>query len=267
MNKMILKVALLTCAAVVGNAHAIGVPGQGTWETTLQDRDLNGDGSADAFFDTTLNITWLRDAGHPLGNWYSAVAWAADLDVRGRSAAGPGVWLGPGGWRLPTMIDTFTPPVSGPDGCNMSFAGGTDCGFNVQTKSGDTVFSEMAHLYYVTLGNKAYCPPGNLTCSPAPQQGWGLTNTGNFQNMQPSDYWLGLELVTEATRAWHFGLQQGFQDSGGYSKQSGNYAMAVHDGDIGVAVVPEPETYALMLAGLAMLGATARRKAAPLDHA
>ena len=91
MKKIISKVALLACAA---SAHAVGVAGQGTWETTLQGRALNGDGSVDAFFDTTLNITWLRDAGHP-HNWNSAVAWAADLDVRGIGAAGPGVWQGP----------------------------------------------------------------------------------------------------------------------------------------------------------------------------
>jgi hypothetical protein len=38
------------------------VPGQGTWQTTLQARDLDGDGQIDAFYDTVLNITWLRDA-------------------------------------------------------------------------------------------------------------------------------------------------------------------------------------------------------------
>lgn len=68
MKKIILKVAMLACAAIAGNAHAVGVAGQGTWETTLQVRDLNGDGGVDAYFDTTLNITWLRDARHPLGN-------------------------------------------------------------------------------------------------------------------------------------------------------------------------------------------------------
>jgi hypothetical protein len=262
MKKIILKVALLACAAIAGNVHAIGVSGQGTWETTLQGRDLNGDGSADAFFDTTLNITWLRDANlnrQPL-NWNSAVAWASDLDVRGHSAAGPGVWLGPGGWRLPTMIDTFTPPVSGPDGCNFSFAGGTDCGYNVQTKSGTTVYSEMAHLFYVTLGNKSFCPSGNQTCSPALQAGYGLTNTGGFQNMQLDDYWSGLEYAPDTYRAWYFVPRYGSQLQGG--KLSGLYAMAVHDGDIGAAVVPEPKTYALMLAGLAVVSAAARRRKA-----
>lgn len=31
-------------------------------QATLQARDLNGDAVTDAFYDTTLNITWLRNA-------------------------------------------------------------------------------------------------------------------------------------------------------------------------------------------------------------
>ena len=257
MNKMILKVALLAWVAIAVNAHAIGVPGQGTWETTLQGRDLNADGSVDAFFDTTLNITWLRDANvnqQPL-NWTAANTWATGLVVGTH-----------GGWRLPTMLDTFQPPISAADGCNFSFGGGTDCGYNVQTKSGSTVYGEMAHLYYVTLGNKSYCPPGDATCAGAPQAGYGLTNTGGFQDMQLDDYWSGLEYAPDTTRAWYFVPRYGSQLQGG--KGSGLYAMAVHDGDIGAAVVPEPTALAMMIAGVCAVGLSLhRRKAAPLDHA
>jgi hypothetical protein len=35
MKKLILKTALLACAAIAGNANAVPVSGQGTWETTL----------------------------------------------------------------------------------------------------------------------------------------------------------------------------------------------------------------------------------------
>ena len=31
-------------------------------QATLENRDLNGDGVVDAFYDTDLDITWLRDA-------------------------------------------------------------------------------------------------------------------------------------------------------------------------------------------------------------
>ena len=37
------------------------ISGQGTWETTLQARDFNGDSVIDAYYDTALNITWLAD--------------------------------------------------------------------------------------------------------------------------------------------------------------------------------------------------------------
>lgn len=33
----------------------------------------------------------------------------------------------------------------------------------------------MAHLFYVTLGNLAFCPPGDVTCAGDPQTGFGLS--------------------------------------------------------------------------------------------
>jgi len=240
--------ALVFAAHVLLPAIACGasVPGQGTWETTLQPRDLDSNGTADAYYDTALNITWLRDAnvsGQPL-SWTAAIAWASALVVGNY-----------GGWRLPTMVDTFVAPVNGSDGCNFSFSGGTDCGYNVQTKSGGAVYSEMAHLFYATLGNKSYCPPGDATCAGAPQVGWGLTNTANFSNMQLDDYWSGLEYAIDANRAWYFVPRFGSQLQGG--KGSGLYAMAVHSGDVG-APIPEPGIWVMLLAGLSGL-AVARR--------
>lgn len=39
-------------------AQAAPIPGQGTWETTLQGRDLDGNfGSFEAYYDTVLDIT------------------------------------------------------------------------------------------------------------------------------------------------------------------------------------------------------------------
>jgi PEP-CTERM motif len=74
--------ALLALAAT---AQAAGVSGQGTWETTLQPRDINADGKTDAFYDSVLKVTWLADAN----------AWAANLNVYGAT-----------GWRLPTLVDS-----------------------------------------------------------------------------------------------------------------------------------------------------------------
>ena len=229
-------VALLNAAA----AQALGVPGQGTWETTLQARDIDRDGVTDAFYDTALNITWLRNANiNGPANWDSANTWASTLVVGGI-----------GGWRLPTMIDTGTP------GCNFSNAGGTDCGYNVQTRNGKTVFSEMAYLWYDELGNKTHCPPGDIACAGAPQPGSGLTNTGDFENLQSDYYWTGLQYALFSNNSWYFATRDGLQTYD--QKVDGLYALAVHAGD--VAPIPEPETLPLMLAGLATLAAVRRRR-------
>ena len=91
----------LAAAALLplGTAQAAGVSGQGTWETTLLPRDINGDNIVDAFYDTVLDVSWLANANAngPM-NWATATAWAAGLDVYGKT-----------GWRLPTMIDTGAP--------------------------------------------------------------------------------------------------------------------------------------------------------------
>jgi hypothetical protein len=222
--------ALLLCGTA---AQAAPVSGQGTWETTLQARDLDGDGVTDAFYDTELNVTWQRD-GYASGllNWNTARSWASSLVVGGY-----------GGWRLPFVVDTGAP------GCDSSNAGGTDCGFNVQTKSGSTVYSELAHLFHVTLGNKSYCAPGVVFCS-GEQPGSGLSNSANFLNLQPYVYHAGTEYALDASSSWTFGFQYGFQGHG--YKITDWYAIAVRPGDV-TAAIPEPETYALMLAGLTAL--------------
>lgn len=216
-------------------ANAAGVPGQGTWETTLQGRDLDGNAATfEAYYDTALNITWLADANYAKTSnyaaanssgqmtWDEAKTWADNLVVGAYSD-----------WRLPNMVD------SGSNGCNFAYSG-TDCGFNVSAST-----SEMAHLYYVTLGNKAYYN----TSGSGPQSGWGLSNTGPFSNVQPGFYWSGVEYAPSTTHAWNF-----YTGSGGQSytnKRNELSAWAVRPGD--VAAVPEPESLALVGVGLAAL--------------
>ncbi len=106
----------------------------------------------------------------------------------------------------------------------------------------DCTSSEMGHLWYVELGNTARGP---------------MTNTGNFQNLQSYGYWSG----TEGPR----GDASCFETSIGYQTFCGKtdtplFAMAVHLGDIGIPVVPEPRTPALMLAGLTALALMVRRR-------
>jgi hypothetical protein len=234
--------ALLTLAActLALPATATGVASQGTWQRTLQPRDLDGDGSTDAFYDLNLDITWLRDAGALPGgrpaSWDAAKAWADNLSFGGYTD-----------WRLPTLLDNGSP---------YSTAGGTVLGYNVLTLSGNTVYSEMAHLWYVTLGNKAAIDPGNGTPVPS---GTGLTNTGDFQNLSASPYWTDLEYERPIghTEYWIFATSNGEQLS--MPPFNRNFAMAVRSGDVGV--VPEPQTWAMLLGGLAVLSACRLRRA------
>ena len=155
-------------------------------------------------------------------------------------------------WRLPTMVDTGAP------GCDHAYIGGTDCGFNVQTKSGGTVFSEMAHLYQVTLGNLARYAPG----TGAEQPGMGLSNTGDFQNLQANAYWTGLEYAPDADFAWNFTNVVGAQGAYVKSMFNGGFALAVRSGDVAAARVPEPSTLLLATLALAGMGIANRRRTA-----
>lgn len=213
--------ALMVLASL--GARAQGVPGQGTWESSLLARDINLDGTVDAYYDTALDMTWLADA-NVAGrmSWSEAVAWAATLDVYGVT-----------GWQLPATN------IAGWGRCSYSTGGG-DCGYLPQTES------PMAHMYYVTLGNE-----GN------PDPGYGLVNTGPFRNLQNLAYWSNTP-TPDSGLAWDFYFGDG---SLNYVRTDYRiFAWATRQGDISVPAVPEPSTYLLMLAGLGAVGFTARRR-------
>lgn len=106
-SRLVLATALLACA---GSASAIPVPGMGTWETTLQSRDINGDGMVDVYYDTAHDITWLADAKYGAGSAFddgadpsdgrmsfaNAANWVAALDVHGMT-----------GWRFGSEVDSL----------------------------------------------------------------------------------------------------------------------------------------------------------------
>jgi hypothetical protein len=230
------KLKLLAAVAALATSHvalADPISGQGTWETTLQARDFDGDQVTDAYYDTALNITWLAtaNAGTTL-NWADANSWAANLVVGGVTD-----------WRLPSTIDV------GNDGCSyMPGGGGADCGFQPNAAS-----SELAHMYYVTLGNT-----GSPNDQGSPNDSsWGLHNTGSFLDMRQNVYWSNTIYGPDPTAAWGFSNYFGYQAP--YEAGYGARAWAVADGDV-MAAVPEPSTYALMLVGLAAVGLVGRRR-------
>ncbi len=209
---------LVAVAAFVGAAHSAAVSGLGTWASTLHARDLDGNGQTDAFYDQTLNLTWLRQSlvGGPLSlvaaqTW--AGDWASSLDFGGHAD-----------WRRPTALDAL---------------GAT---------------SEMTQLLYTTLGNKPFCD----TIGDCPQTGWALSNTGDFQNLQSVVESTGTTTAAACTGGALLQLVC-FGAQNVYLRREVLYALAVRDGDV-PAVIPEPGTYALMLAGLGLLGLAAHRR-------
>lgn len=206
-----IKAALMETSLSVMTRAKRSVPKQGTWKTTLQPRDLDGDGAPEAYYDTELDITWLRDANaNGLKNWRAANEWAANLDVHGVT-----------GWRLPTVI-------ADPEVVDHTFAyAGTDCGYNLRTKGDGVVYSEMAHLFYATLGNRGFYDTSGV---PHDSRSIGVTNVGPFRRMQGFMYWIDREWAWPGC-AWFFGNDNGFQIYADVHYEL--FAMAVHPGDVG----------------------------------
>jgi len=211
-----------------------------TAQATLYDR---GSGM---IYDDVLDITWLQDANYAKTSgydadgrmdWNAAMAWATGLSYGGYND-----------WRLPTIVDTGT------SGCDFAY-GGTDCGYNVQTGSvATTVYSELASLFYDTLGNNGWVDTSGNPTGCSGSDPWCLTNTGLFTNMQSNFYWSGTEYAPGTYRAWGFYTGSGVQDTN--DKNVELYAWAVRSGDVGGGgggTVPEPGTLLLMSAGLAGL--------------
>jgi len=203
-----------------------------------------------AYYDDVLNITWVADANLAASNtfgvaginfdglmtWDEANEWIAAMNSAN--------YLGVSNWRLPNIIDTGT------SGCNFAYTG-TDCGYNV-----DLATSEMAHLFYSTLGNTGnYDTSASLTgCAGSPN--YCLTNTGPFANLKPYYYWSGTTYVSPSS-AWDFSFGYGYQYYG--SKSFDLYAWAVRDGD--VSAIPIPAAVWLFGSALGVMG-WLRRKVA-----
>jgi hypothetical protein len=179
-------------------------------------------------------------------NWNEAKTWASSLNIS--RFAGESLT----GWRLAANA-----PVGADWNYDYSYDGSTDEGHNITSPN-----SELAYMYYVNLGLKGETSPSGATQSDYGvfHNGtmWGQGNVGLVKNLQAYAYWSGTEYAPiPATRAWVFGTSNGYQGAGGQNSQM--FAWAVRPGDV-VAAVPEPETYAMLLAGLGLLSGVAKRR-------
>jgi Protein of unknown function (DUF1566)/PEP-CTERM motif len=189
-------------------------------------------------YDAEANLSWLANANLAASNtfgvsgigasgymnWNTAQSWIAAMDAAN--------YLGYNDWRLPT---TLQPDVS----CGSQL-GGVSLGLNCTG-------SEMGHLFYNELGGVA--SQSILTTHNA--------NFGLFQNVQSDFYWSGTDYAPNPGAAWEFAISIGDQEASykGYD----SFALAVRSGQV-VSAVPEPETYAMLLVGLGLLGFTAWRR-------
>jgi len=150
---MSIKTFFNTLLAAAAATLIMATPAQ----ATLQARDLSGDGVTDAFYDTDLNITWLRNANvNGRMTWADANTWANGYSFGGYDD-----------WRLPSALNA--------DGTRP--CAGLNC-----------TRSEMGHLWYLELLNTY----GNL-----PQYGNFLnmrTTTGIYwsgtETLDPNGAWL-----------------------------------------------------------------------------
>jgi hypothetical protein len=201
-------------------------------------------------YDDVLNVTWLQDANYAKTTGYDAdgaMTWSA-----AKTWADGLVFGGYSDWRLAANT-----PVGADWKYSKSNAGTTDVGYNITSPR-----SELSYMYYVNLGLKGYySPAGDF------QPDFGVFSNGTYsrsqndvglvKNLQSTTYWSGTAYALNPTSsAWFFFTRRGNQD---FDAQFAEYsAWAVRDGD--VAAVPEPEFYALLLAGLGLLGVVARRR-------
>jgi hypothetical protein len=183
-------------------------------------------GSYKLIYDEDLDITWL-DYTNEGANWSSQINWVTDLEVTFNGQVYSD-------WRLPDTDETTISSGNRYDGSSAR-------GYNVTS-------SEMGHLFFEELGNFArYDTSGNS------QSGYGLQNTGDFENLVENYYW-STQYVHIEGDAWYFCMDIGYQ---AYSlKRYDNYGLAVMDGDVSAVPIPG----AVWLLGTGLLGLVGMRK-------
>jgi hypothetical protein len=239
-KKLVALVTGLALLAMAGMAQATLVTiGTATYNSSdynlIWDDDNNGN-----------SVIWLDYSNDP-ASWSAQTAWAAGLDGQltyNIDAQYNVSW--DGAWRLGSTVDgQYKYGYEGPDG-NGGYS--YTSGYNLAN-------SEMGHLYYEELGNLGYV----ATDGSYPQPGYGLTKTGDFDNLVASWYWSGTEYAARTDFAWFFHLDDGYLYYG-YENYSG-YGLALRSGQVSAAdPIPEPGTMLLLSTGLVGLAGYGRKR-------
>lgn len=182
-------------------------------------------------YDSEQNLTWLQD-WNTIGfaDWTTANKWANDLVHGGYSD-----------WRLPVTNTT----VSSNCGSNFSLGGAPSYwGFGCTG-------SELGHMFYTNFGGHPTQSVLDQTGDTAQQ----MANLAMFKNVASYAYWSGTAYAPNPDSVWYFGTSDGAQFL--VNKNVPFFAVAVRAGD--VSAVPEPQSYAMLLAGLAVLTFLGRR--------
>lgn len=210
-----------TVMAALGLVASLAM--SGATQAALHDR---GGG---LIYDDVLNVTWLRDASYGAGSPYDNGGSATDGRMYWNNAA-----------ALVTNL-TYHDSVR-----NITY---DDWRLPKTMYYSGYITSELQSLYQRLLGE-------------LPQSG-GLnvlaTNHNSdydlFVNIQPTFYWLS-DPTNSYDRAWYINMYNGTQNTN--STTEALAVWAVRDGD--VAAIPEADTWAMLLAGLGLIGAIARHK-------